>query len=131
MPTVTIDSNLTDPFLRRRLARRLTLALGKSGISVGRVAIRWRSMDRPDVFTGPLSLDDREPDGDAYFAFISVEIDHNRDREWRSSLLETLYELCSDFFRDRQLFLRLEPVDPNDYRNAVHHPQALNVEAHQ
>jgi hypothetical protein len=126
MPTITIESNVTDQAARQRFATRITVSFGKLGIDVGHILIKWRQLGLEDVFAGPLCLASsrRNMGRDSMFASVSIEIAHTRQRRWRLDLMEAVQAAAANIFGLDLLFIRLVPVDPADYRNPVFNPGA-------
>lgn len=124
MPTLIIESEIDDEAGRRKIARQLTLRLGRLGVTISHILIKWQRLNRSDVFAGALplvGLPDVQLQGQ--LTLISIEVDKDRDGRWRRDLIEAVRETFAELAIQETLFVRLVPVDPNDYWN-----QALEVE---
>ncbi|MGW3891954.1 hypothetical protein ACWD69_24965 [Micromonospora chokoriensis] len=102
MPTITVESAVTDVRVERAFARAVSMLLRHEGVDVNHVITRFS--DRPRVYSGPFPLDD--------CAVVTCVVGEHRDAGFRQRLAATVVAALSSAVPPERIFIRFDLVDP-------------------
>ncbi|MFI6624950.1 hypothetical protein [Streptomyces sp. NPDC050528] len=105
MPTITVDTSVDDPALRKTFTKNLSLWLRTQGVDINHVITRFNQVNDQDVFSGPFPLT-------SAFAFVRLTVDHARTDTFRRELAERVVRELGPRVAPGRVFVQFDPVDP-------------------
>jgi hypothetical protein len=111
MPTITIESTVTDRTVHRRFARSVSQWLRGQGVELNHVITKFVEVDPRHVFSGPFPLAGVEPDL-APFAFATCTIGAHRTAAFRSGLASEIVDALAPAVEPGRIFIQFELADP-------------------
>jgi hypothetical protein len=113
MPTVEIETNLTDATVKARVARAVGLWLRRQGVPLSHSIVKYRAVSPEDVFSGPYRFD-RLPGGSSRssFALVTCRVADSRPETFRAELATVISRELASAVDPELLFVDFDLVDP-------------------
>ncbi|MFG3347566.1 hypothetical protein ACGF1Z_21155 [Streptomyces sp. NPDC048018] len=111
MPTLTVRTTVTDPVVRRRFAKHISMWMRGRGVDLTHVLTEFHTLEPDAVFSGPFPLAAAGPEP-RHVALVRCVVSRDRTREFLDeAAVEIARGLAPDVPRDR-VFVHFEPIDP-------------------
>ena len=114
MPTIEIETNLTDAAVKARVAKAVGLWLRRQGVPTSHSIVKYRTLAPEDLFSGPFRFDrlPGRPSGSA-FALVTCRVADSRPEAFCAELATVISRELSSAVDPELLFVDFDLVDPD------------------
>ncbi|MFB7513153.1 hypothetical protein [Streptomyces sp. NPDC056144] len=105
MPTITVDTSVDDPALRKSFTKNISLWLRTQDVDINHVITRFSHPRDGELFSGPFPL---TPD----FAFVRLTVDRSRTEVFREEFALRVVRELGPRIAPERVFVQFDLVDP-------------------